>query len=219
LAEEIGREVELAERAWRDAFGHAIRAGAFLIEAKAQVRHGEWLSWLEQYFSGSVRSAQGYMKLARHKDECATIAHLGVRGALKQLAAPRAPDHDEEAGAEDGPIRFLALLQRLYDGRGHEALGYASWEELARERFPCPDGFDEKKWRLILLTPETRAWGRQMEALAGLALTAEGRLEDADDDSDAVADLAGELDAASAEAASLRLRIKRRRGEGIEAER
>ena len=38
--------------------------GTLLVEAKAQVGHGKWLSWLKQEFSMSERSAQKYMKAA-----------------------------------------------------------------------------------------------------------------------------------------------------------
>lgn len=44
--QEIGTEVRLAEEAWRDAVGHALRAGEKLIEAKSLLRHGGWLPWL-----------------------------------------------------------------------------------------------------------------------------------------------------------------------------
>ena len=38
--------------------------GNLLVEAKAHVRHGEWLPWLKQEFYMSERSAQKYMKAA-----------------------------------------------------------------------------------------------------------------------------------------------------------
>jgi len=41
-----------------------LTVGSLLIEAKAHVRHGEWLSWLKQQFCMSDRSAQKYMKAA-----------------------------------------------------------------------------------------------------------------------------------------------------------
>jgi hypothetical protein len=96
IAAELQHEVEQAEQAWQDAVGHAIRAGELLIEAKAGVNNGGWLPWLEANFRGSVRSAQGYMRLARRED-AQGLAHLGVEGALKQLAAPKPETKDEPA--------------------------------------------------------------------------------------------------------------------------
>lgn len=89
IALEIRTEVEYAERDFQSAVVHAIRAGELLTEAKAQVRHGEWLPWLEANFPASVRSAQGYMRLAARAEDAQALAHLGIEGALKQLAAPR----------------------------------------------------------------------------------------------------------------------------------
>jgi hypothetical protein len=111
LAAEIRREVEEAERAWHDAVSHAIRAGELLLEAKGQVKHGQWLLWLKANFPGSARSAQGYMRLARHVEDAQALAHLGVEGALRQLAAPR------EAGSNgdgDLPPPFAELADSWY---------------------------------------------------------------------------------------------------------
>jgi hypothetical protein len=35
-----------------------------VLEAKAQVAHGEWLAWIERNFELSASKAQQYMKLA-----------------------------------------------------------------------------------------------------------------------------------------------------------
>ena len=97
IAVEIRREVEAAEASYQDALGHALRVGELLIEAKGEVQHGQWLPWLEANFPGSIRSAQCYMRLARNRDEYATVAHLGIKGALKELAAG---DADRASGSE-----------------------------------------------------------------------------------------------------------------------
>jgi hypothetical protein len=92
IATELCREVEQAEQHWQSAVAHAIRAGELLFEAKTQVKHGRWLPWLEANFPGSVRTAQGYMRLAAHAEDAQRLAHLGIGGALKQLAAPEPSD-------------------------------------------------------------------------------------------------------------------------------
>jgi hypothetical protein len=89
IATELCREVEQAEQHWQSAVAHAIRAGQLLVEAKTQVKHGEWLPWLGANFPGSVRTAQGYMRLAAHAEDAQRLAHLGVAGALNELSAPR----------------------------------------------------------------------------------------------------------------------------------
>jgi len=65
--------------------GAIIEIGRRLIEAKAQLEHGEWTSWLEEKVQFSVRSAQRFMKLAEGYGESDTVSLLGTRKALVLL--------------------------------------------------------------------------------------------------------------------------------------
>jgi Protein of unknown function (DUF3102) len=68
---------------------HAIKAGAELLRAKSQQKHGEWLGWLKDQCELSERSAQDYMRVAAHREELksADTADLGLAGALRLLKA------------------------------------------------------------------------------------------------------------------------------------
>jgi len=96
LATELAAEHRACEAALQSTLAHAIRAGELLQEAKALVRHGEWLSWLAAHFEGSVRTAQAYMRVATHRAELeakyAGTAHPSLASALEQLAAGAAVD-------------------------------------------------------------------------------------------------------------------------------
>lgn len=65
--------------------GAVLEIGRRLIEAKEQLKHGEWESWLEEKVGFSVRSAQRYMRLAKGYGESDTVALLGTRKALVLL--------------------------------------------------------------------------------------------------------------------------------------
>jgi hypothetical protein len=65
LAARVRIEHEAASAALRDGLKHAIAAGKLLIEAKAQIDHGQWLPWLVEHCLVSERSAQSYMRVAR----------------------------------------------------------------------------------------------------------------------------------------------------------
>lgn len=104
LAADIRREHEAAERAFANAVEHAIRCGQLLNEAKQELPHGGWLPWLDDHFPASRRTAQGYMRLARRAEDAQALAHLGIEGALRMLAAPK-PSSDEE--------QIAALAARL----------------------------------------------------------------------------------------------------------
>jgi hypothetical protein len=49
----------------RESVQHAMDAGDLLIEAKAQLKHGQWLPWLSEHCAISERSAQLYMRVAK----------------------------------------------------------------------------------------------------------------------------------------------------------
>lgn len=66
--------------------GAMLEIGRRLIEAKKQVPHGEWTSWLEEKVQFSPRSAQRFMKLAEGYGESDTVTVLGARKALALLA-------------------------------------------------------------------------------------------------------------------------------------
>jgi len=112
LALAIRDEVDAADREFQSAVQHATKAGELLIEAKGKVGHGGWLPWLRENFSGSVRSAQGYMRLAADQANAQRVAHLGIKGAPRELAARPEPPPEPESlripppahGAELPPI-------------------------------------------------------------------------------------------------------------------
>lgn len=103
LAEAIVVEHQAAQRAWEDAVTHAIECGRLLLHAKETVGHGGWMEWLDTHFPASVRTAQNYMRLARHEANAQAAAHLGVDGALRTLAQPRQLEHETDSADGDDP--------------------------------------------------------------------------------------------------------------------
>lgn len=87
LAGAIRREHDACERDARSAVEHAIRAGELLIDAKAEVSHGEWLPWLDTNFAFTPQTANGYMRLARRREQIEGAPSISV--ALAELAQPR----------------------------------------------------------------------------------------------------------------------------------
>jgi Protein of unknown function (DUF3102) len=85
LAAEIRDQHEQAVAGFRSSVEHSAAAGERLLRVKAQVPHGEWRAWLEKNVPFSVRTAEGYMQLAREPNAQA-LAHLGIEGALKAIA-------------------------------------------------------------------------------------------------------------------------------------
>lgn len=76
-----------------------IEIGRLLIEAKKQLKHGEWLPWLKEKVDFSERTAQNFMKCAEKYGENPNIvADLGAAKALALLALE--PSEREEFAAE-----------------------------------------------------------------------------------------------------------------------
>lgn len=80
--------------------GKAILAiGDRLIEAKSQLSHGEWLSWLNERVEFSERVAQRFMRLSREWRNPSALTDLGATKALTLLALP--PEERENFMAEN----------------------------------------------------------------------------------------------------------------------
>lgn len=103
LATEANREHGLCEQAQLGAITHAWHAGESLIAAKAQVRHGDWLPWLEANFAGDRTTAWRYMTLRERYPDVAHVQHLSSREALKQLSA--APPRERPEPPPPAPPR------------------------------------------------------------------------------------------------------------------
>ena len=65
-----------------------LEIGKRLIEAKAQLKHGEWLDWLRDRVEFSEASAQRFMRLAREYGNASLVTDLGTSKALELLALP-----------------------------------------------------------------------------------------------------------------------------------
>jgi hypothetical protein len=69
LAARIRAEHEAVRGLLHAVVERAMAAGDLLIEAKAQVPHGQWLPWLQDHVQISERTAQLYMRLAKNRAE------------------------------------------------------------------------------------------------------------------------------------------------------
>jgi hypothetical protein len=72
----------------------AFDAGDLLIEAKRQLKHGQWLPWVHDHCKMSERTAQRYIRLASRREAIEAnptfVSDLGIAGALALLTDPGA---------------------------------------------------------------------------------------------------------------------------------
>ena len=72
----------------RQAGGALIEIGKRLLEAKAQLSHGEWLPWLREKVEFSEVTAQRFMRIAKEYGKPSLVTDLGASKALALLALP-----------------------------------------------------------------------------------------------------------------------------------
>ena len=85
----------------QQAVEHAWRAGDFLLQAKQNCQHGEWLPWLEDNFDGSQQTASDYMRLRRKYQHAGNLPD-SIRQAL---AAPKKPKASKFTPAVEAYLR------------------------------------------------------------------------------------------------------------------
>jgi hypothetical protein len=150
LAARIRSEHEATAAAMKRGVGHAIAAGGLLIEAKAQLKHGEWLPWLTEHCAMSDRTARLYMRLARNKAEIeiGNVADLNLRGALALITLP-----------SDGPVAKLG--DGVANMADDEAI-IAACEKSIAERTIRKAIFDDIVAALTQLRPDTVEADREL---------------------------------------------------------
>jgi hypothetical protein len=98
------------QTAMHDRTTNVLSIGALLLEAKAQVEHGEWLPWLKAQTGFSERSAQNYMAAAKFAVKNATVADLKLRPtALYYLGQHKIEDRFLKAILAEAENRWIDL--------------------------------------------------------------------------------------------------------------
>ena len=127
LAAQINEHHRAVEEAMTAGLQHALEAGKLLTKAKALVKHGEWIPWLDENFDGSARLAQRYMRvvdeLPKLEANTTRVSHLSFREACRLLAEPQ-PKPSETAAT-----KIPALRQRLESAETlNELVAVRGWQ-------------------------------------------------------------------------------------------
>lgn len=102
--------------------GSSITIGALLIEAREQLKHGEWMAWLDENFGSSVGTAENYMNAARFAAQFAgripTVANLKLRPTLVYLLG----------NEKRGPFDSTAIEAILQEAESTEVSVLRAWD-------------------------------------------------------------------------------------------
>lgn len=137
------------EAAKREGARYAVECGRLLLEAKETVPHGGWDAWLRLNTTVSPRTAQLYMRIARHVEgdpaKAQRVADLSVREAAAEAAGERRRAVKNKPLSPEGEAQ-LAELMKAWD----EAKDKPQWKEaFARELFKRGDITREERDRMI----------------------------------------------------------------------
>jgi Protein of unknown function (DUF3102) len=92
LALALKHKYELGTAKMAIGISHYGKCGQMLLEAKAQIEHGRWQSWVETSLPFGLRQAEKYMRIARNLGDAFVNAnpdsHLSVQDAINLLANP-----------------------------------------------------------------------------------------------------------------------------------
>lgn len=153
------------ERGYEAGIEYYRRAGQLLLEAKAQLEHGEWSGWLRRHFTLSQRSAEAYMKLAREVRANSQQPRFSTLGEVayprKKKAAWHAPV--SEILRKQVHVKQLAQEQqnrqreaRLVEDLGRQLIDIG-YKVLATKLHPDTGGSAEAMARLNRVRERLRA--------------------------------------------------------------
>jgi hypothetical protein len=93
LAEMANKAAELAERDMVSALQRAHDCGRYLVAAKAQIPHGQWMQWVRVNFDREIRTASRYMQIAEAFPTRGMLdGVVSVRHAMRLIAQDTEPD-------------------------------------------------------------------------------------------------------------------------------
>ena len=105
LANSANQSHRWAAAAAACAMAHIVAAGHSLLQARDLCEEGGWLRWLRNNFKGSVRTAQRYMRVARHLPasgiDPTRVSHQSQRAFLRSIRGVVFGEPD--AAAKDEP--------------------------------------------------------------------------------------------------------------------
>jgi DUF3102 family protein len=160
LIRQIAVEHEACVAAAVDAMARYLNVGRLLTEAKTQVRHGEWVEWVETNCKFGLRQAQKYMRAYENREAIESEMRTGgshlaaLRGAIKALEKPSIDLNPEEFAAFIDCGRALTTIRdrQLYRGQYATFSDYLAgrwgiteemvllYEEIYRAIFSASDG-------------------------------------------------------------------------------
>jgi len=151
----LAKKIEGHHKAVYGALGYvldrAMKCGDCLIEAKALVKHGEWMDWMKENVSFSQTQANKYMTLANNREKVMQHAttkftlgeNLPINDAVALLAKPKPePELDKDGEAPNIGCNYDPADPRgYYESDDVKTLRRRAWLYMARESKSSAESF------------------------------------------------------------------------------
>ncbi|SFB62690.1 Protein of unknown function [Cohnella sp. OV330] len=171
--ETITSEINIITEQTRNYVLHsAIQVGERLIEAKGQLKHGEWGKWLADSVNYSQSKAQNLMKLAtEYGGKTQALGNIGVTQAVALLALP---EEDREQFAVEVDIENIStrdLEKAIKEREEAQRLAKEAQEKEAAER-KAREKLEQANEQLAAKSKQHEELAEKMKADLELALAA-----------------------------------------------
>nr|AJR35778.1 ParB [Escherichia coli-Leptospira shuttle vector pMaORI] len=113
-ADELNRLHQSILTAGKNMVRFAIEAGEILFVKKNELKHGEFIPWVEENLNFKIRTVQRYIKNIRKKDliNASTLTHL--EDAYKLIAGP--VSEEKELNPSDNTLNPKEIYQKFKSG-------------------------------------------------------------------------------------------------------
>lgn len=156
-----------------------LEIGKRLIEAKAQLKHGEWLPWLSEKVEFSEASAQRFMQLAREYENPALVRDLGASKALVLLALPASERENfaQEKHVVNGEEKSVSEMSKreLEEAIRQRKIAELKAEETARELNRQKEATAEAEAEAAKAQEAAEAARAEVEGARSISLAAQER--------------------------------------------
>jgi hypothetical protein len=104
----------------RQTFDKAVVIGGLLAEAKADLKHGEWLPWVEANLPFTDRTARNYMRLHDRRGELKSETVSDLTGAYRMLTEPKPPRENDCLRTLQRGVEQLAQVATATDWNAYD---------------------------------------------------------------------------------------------------
>lgn len=165
LAARANRAADMVADDLTAAFGHALDAGAALLEAQRLVPPGAWEEWVRSHWTRSPGTAKEYMRIAAHRDTLLAHGVDSIGAARRALAGLGLYRHRGGGGRAPLPEALVEEMRHLRkEGRTQtEIAALLGVSQGTVSMYTTPGRRDQHRAAMRAISKRRRAAARALE--------------------------------------------------------